>query len=86
MRQKIEMSAAGKVELARCFRVSIRSVSHALSFNRNSAQACKIREAALKSGGKLVEIREVDMPKREVKVLDSKGKVKAVIANDTVTL
>lgn len=47
----------------------------------------KLGEAALINGGKLVEIIDVtDSAKRTVKVLDSHGNVKAVIANDTVTL
>ena len=74
IRKKIELSASGKEKLA-------------LDFKRNSVQATKIREAALINGGKLVEIIDVtDSAKRTVKVLDSHGNVKAVIANDTITL
>lgn len=87
IRQKIELSAAGKAKLAKTFRVTVQNVSQALLFKRNSVQACKIREAALVNGGSLVQIIDVtDELKRQVKVLDSKGNVKAVIANDTVTL
>lgn len=86
MRQKIEMSAADKAELAKSFGVSIRSVNQALAFERNSLKSVRIREAAVKKGGRLVEIREVDLPKQTVKVLDAKGNVKAVIVNDTITL
>ena len=86
-RQKIEVSAKGKAMLARTFKVSVQNVSQALLFKRNSAQACRIREAALINGGSLVHIIDVtDEVKRAVKVLDAKGNVKAVIANDTVTL
>lgn len=87
MRQKIELSANGKAMLAKTFNVSVQNVSQALLFRRNSVQACKIREAALINGGSLVHIVDVtDQAKRAVKVLDSKGNVKAVIANDKVTL
>lgn len=87
MRQKIELSANGKAMLAKTFNVSVQNVSQALLFRRNSAQASKIREAALINGGSLVQIVDVtDQAKRAVKVLDSKGNVKAVIANDKVTL
>lgn len=87
MRQKIELSAKGKAMLAKTFRVSIQNVSQALLFKRNSVQACQIREAALINGGSLVQIVDVTNElKRQVKVLDAKGNVKAVIANDVVTL
>lgn len=87
IRKKIELSASGKEKLARMFNVTHRSVCYALDFKRNSVQAAKIREAALINGGKLVEIIDVtDSAKCTVKVLDSHGNVKAVIANDTVTL
>lgn len=87
MRQKIELDAESKKKLAKTFGVTGRSISHALLFKRNSPQACKIREAALINGGSLVQIIDVtDELKHQVKVLDAKGNVKAVIANDTVTL
>lgn len=80
MRQKIEMDAQGKVMLAKVFGVTVQNVSQALLFRRNSVQACKIREAALKSGASLVQIVDVtDEAKRAVKVLDAKGNVKAVM-------
>ena len=86
-RQKIELNAKGKAMLAKRFKVSVQNVSQALLFKRNSVQACKIREAALINGGTLLQIIDVtDEVKRAVKVLDAKGNVKAVIANDTVTL
>lgn len=59
MRQKIELNAQGKALLAKTFNVTVQNVSQALLFHRNSVQACRIREAALQHGGKLVEIREV---------------------------
>jgi len=80
MRQKIELNAVGKAMLAKTFKVSVQNVSQALLFRRNSEQACKIREAALINGGKLVQIIDVtDELKRMVKVLDAKGNVKEVI-------
>lgn len=86
-RQKIELNARGKAMLAKTFKVSVQNVSQALLFKRNSAQACRIREAALINGGNLLQIIDVtDELKRAIKVLDAKGNVKAVIANDVVTL
>lgn len=87
IRQKIELDAKGKEKLSKTFGVTTQNVRQALLFKRNSSQACKIREAALKNGGALVQIIDVtDELKRQVKVLDAKGNVKAVIANDKVTL
>ncbi|WP_370789543.1 hypothetical protein [Bacteroides nordii] len=81
-RQKIEVSAKGKAMLAKTFNVSVQNVSQALLFKRNSAQACRIREAALINGGILLQIIDVtDEVKRAVKVLDSKGNVTGVITN-----
>lgn len=87
IRQKIELGTEGRAMLARTFGVSARNVSQALAFERNSVRACKIREAAIANGGRLLEINDVtDTARRSVKVLDAKGNVKAVIRNDTVTL
>lgn len=80
MRQKIELSASGKANLAKTFKVSVQNVSQALLFRRNSEQARKIREAALINGGNLVQIIDVtDELKRAVKILDSHGNVKEVV-------
>lgn len=82
MRQKIELNAAGKAMLAETFKVSVQNVSQALLFRRNSEQACKIREAALINGGKLVQIIDVTNElKHTVKVLDSHGNVTRIITN-----
>ena len=71
IRQKIELNATGKAKLAKAFGVTVQ---------RNSSQACQIREAALINGGSLVQIIDVtDELKRIVKVLDSKGNVKEII-------
>lgn len=87
IRQKIELNAKGKAKLAKAFGVTVQNVSQALLFKRNSVRACKIREAAMKNGASLVQIIDVtDELKRAIKVLDAKGNVKAVIANDVVTL
>lgn len=75
MRQKIELNAQGKALLAKTFNVTVQNVSQALLFHRNSVQACRIREAALRHGGRLVEIREVPAAPRTVKVLNQKGEV-----------
>lgn len=87
IRQKIELDAKGKPKLAKAFGVTEQNVSQALLFKRNSVQACKIREAALKNGASQVQIVDVtDELKRQLKVQDAKGNVKAVIVNDTITL
>ena len=54
--RKIELDAQNRATLARTFGVTIRNVSQALMFQRNSANAVRIREAALKMGGEMVEI------------------------------
>lgn len=80
MRQKIELNASGKAVLAKSFNVSVQNVSQALLFRRNSAQACRIREAALINGGSLVQIIDVtDEMKRIVKVLNAKGETERVV-------
>lgn len=63
-------------ELAKMFGVSERAVAYALKYERNSPISEKIREAALKIGGKMMQ--EVDTHK-VVKVLDSHGNVTQVI-------
>lgn len=60
MELRIEIKANGKALLAKKFNVSVQNVSQALLFRRNSVRACEIRKAALKFGGKLVEIRDVE--------------------------
>lgn len=75
-RQKIELGAKKKAELAKTFGVSVQSVSQALLYRRNSLKAEKIREAALVNGGTLVQIIDItDELKKAVKVLDAKGNV-----------
>lgn len=87
MRQKIELNAQGKALLAKTFNVTVQNVSQALLFHRNSVQSCRIREAALQHGGKLVEIREVPAAPRTVKILNQKGEVmRAVVVEDHPTL
>lgn len=79
-RQKIELGAKKKVEIAKTFGVSIQNVSQALLYKRNSLKAEKIREAALVNGGTLVQIIDVtDEFKKTVKVLDAKGNVMKTI-------
>lgn len=71
--------------LAKTFKISVQDVSQALLFRRNSEQSRKIRKAVLINGGKLVHIIDMsDGLERMIKVLDSKGNVKAVITNDTL--
>lgn len=75
-RQKIELSAKKKAELAKIFGVSVQNVSQALLYRRNSPNAAKIREAALINGGTLVQIIDVtDELKKTIKELDAKGAV-----------
>lgn len=87
MKRKIKVNNQTRIELASLFGVTQRSVEYALNFERNSVQACQIREAALQNGGRLVEIHEVDVtPTRTVKVLDQKGNLKVVFKEDHPTL
>ena len=81
MRNKIEASASQQAELAKTFGTSTRNVRYALSFETNSELAMRVRQAALQMGCKLyeIEVREVTVPSRPVKVLDSKGNVTRVI-------
>lgn len=75
-RQKIELSAKKKAEIAKAFGVTIQCVSQALLYRRNSAKAEKIRMAALENGGAMVQIIDVTEEfKKAVKVLDAKGNV-----------
>lgn len=75
-RQKIELSAKKKAEIAKAFGVTSQCVSQALLYRRNSAQAEKIRTAALVNGGTLVQIIDVTEEfKKAVKVLDAKGNI-----------
>ena len=78
-RQKIEANAALKAQLAKTFDVTVQFVSQALLFGRNSDTAKRIREAALKNGGVLLNITVSDTPQQTVKVLDSHGNVTQVI-------
>lgn len=75
VKYRIEISAKGKATLAKIFNVTVQNVSQALLFTRNSNTCCRIREAALQHGGKLVEIHEVQEATRTVKVLNRKGEV-----------
>lgn len=75
-RRKIELSAPKKAEIAKAFGVTTQCVSQALLYRRNSAQAEKIRMAALENGGTMVQIIDVTEEfKKAVKVLDAKGNV-----------
>ena len=53
MKRKIKVNNQTRIELASLFGVTQRSVEYALNFERNSVQACQIREAALQNGGRL---------------------------------
>lgn len=75
-RQKIELSTKKRTEIALAFGVTRQFVSQALMYKRNSAQAEKIRMAALENGGTMVQIIDVTEEfKKAVKVLDAKGNV-----------
>ncbi len=71
--------------LMKVFKVKRPCVSLAMSFKRNSLEAAQMRHVALHElGGRLLSDENIAVA--PVKVLDSHGNVKAVIANDTVTL
>lgn len=79
-KQKIEVNAQLKTQLADMFNVTTQFVSFSLLFRRNSDRAKRIRKAALENGGRLVQIIDVtDEQKKTIKVLDSKGNVKQII-------
>lgn len=85
MKFKIEASIEQRAQLAKTFGTSARNVAYALSYERNSDLAMRIRQAALAMGCEKYEIEitvrknKVDAPVRPVKVLDSKGNVTRVI-------
>lgn len=71
--------------LMQVFKVSRPTVSLAMGFKRNSLEAAQMRHVAVQElGGRLLSDENVIVA--PVKVLDSHGNVKTVIANDTVTL
>lgn len=79
-KQKIEVNVQLKTQLADMFSVTTQFVSLSLLFRRNSDRAKRIREAALKNGGRLIKIVDAtDEQKKTIKVLDSKGNVKQII-------
>lgn len=75
-RQRIELPAKKKAEIAKQFGVTTQNVSQALLFRRNSPNAVKIRETAIKNGGTLVQIIDVtDQLKKVIKELNARGEV-----------
>lgn len=77
MSVKIKLDADGKKKIAESFGVTIQNVSLALLYKRNSKDSERIREMALQLGGKMIEEREIETPKKVVKILDNRGNVKA---------
>lgn len=77
MSVKIVLDAKGKQEIAKAFGITIANVGMALLYKRNSKNSERIREMALQLGGKMIEEREIEVPKKVVKMLDSRGNVKA---------
>lgn len=78
--QKIELSTAGRAKLAKAFGVTTQCIGQALHFKSNSAQAKRIRQAALKEGARLVQIVDVtEQVKKAVRVLNAKGETVQVI-------
>lgn len=55
------------------------AITNALKFKRNSPLCERVREAALQLGGKLMrsETVQVHLPVKRIKILDSKGNVRA---------
>lgn len=71
--------------LMKVFKVKRPCISLAMSFKRNSLEAAQMRHVAIHElGGRLLSDENIAVA--PVKVLDAKGNVKAVIANDTITL
>lgn len=57
-------------EIAKKFQVTTRTVWGALSFKRNGPSPRLLRAYALNHGAKLYELRELDNPYKDCKVLD----------------
>lgn len=77
--------SAAYEHLARVFNVSKPSISLAMNFKRNSLEAARMRHVAVHElGGRLLSDENITVS--PVKVLDSHGKVKAVITDSAVTL
>lgn len=78
----IEVSADTRKKLAKMKCVNLPTVSKSLNFKSDSRMAAGIRDLAMQLGGKLVkrEIKDevIATEARTVKVLDSKGNVKAI--------
>ena len=78
--QRIELSTAKRAKLAKAFGVTSQCIGQSLHFKSNSAQAHRIREAALKEGGKLVQIVDVtEQVRKAVRVLNAKGETVQMI-------
>lgn len=76
MRQYIELkNASARREIAEAFKVSLAYVSMSLNFKRQGDTSKKICEMAKNKGGKLVEVKEVEMTTRTTKVLNTKGEI-----------
>lgn len=79
--QYIELSREARKELYSMFPdVTSACIGQALSFTRNSDLCKRIREAAFQLGGELIELnkKKIETPKKVVKLLDNRGKVKAI--------
>lgn len=77
--------SAAYEHLAKVFKVSKPTISLAMSFKRNSLEAAQMRHVAVHElGGRLLSDENIVVT--PVKVLDAKGNVKGVIANDTITV
>lgn len=77
MSVKIVLDAKGKQQIAKAFGITTANVGLALLYKRNSKNSERIREMALQLGGKMVEEREIEVPKKVVKILDCRGNVKS---------
>ena len=74
MSRKIKLNTEGRKTIERTFGVTRAFVCQALSFKRNSLRAKRVREAALKAGGTMVE-ETVISTGETIKVLDNHGNV-----------
>ena len=76
MSRKIKLNTEGRQSLEKTFGVTKAFVCQALSFKRNSLRAKRVREAALKAGGILVEVEQTVVSTGEtIKILDNHGNV-----------
>lgn len=75
MIQEIRVTPEERKRLASVYKMTPQGIGLILRFKRNGLNAEKIRNDALKHGGKKFEIKEIETSKHVVNVLNSKGEI-----------